>query len=424
MFKLSDRYSLTSLATTGLPDSNGKLFMGNFGTVDLSAVDIVGSSIDTVRQLFFGKPLAETVQKFETFESGEIVDFSHPGYKWHFSKMGKVARYRFKLQNNELGIIILFGSYYEELTKPGQHLKIELSPKLISQCNPQTIWDILHSSVLGLSHSFLLDPEPRGVAIHMAVDWQGYQIPGDFLQNFTTRSTTVRTFDGISELDLSGISEATVSYGKKVALRNYMIGKASGLQTVIYNKSVEIVKSDKKDYFHDQWGIQSKGAHMPDYPVYRLENRLHHSVIREIGHFLGVELESFEQVVPYLTDIWRYALDRNRFDIRKAHIHPLWQLFYEDVQFFLPSESRKISRKKKESVDPLAKNIALVLGNFISIQARYSENTAKRVMAQIRMLPFYTKIVDYYLFRGLSESDIFEAVEKGLALRRLIGKAA
>lgn len=427
MFKLSDRYSLASLSTNGLPDSDGKLFMGNFGTVDLSAVEIVGSSVDTVRQLFYGKPLPEIIDQFEEFKSGDIVKLKTELLSqtdWHFSNMGKVARYRYKLQNNQLGIVILFCSFYTELKDRGQHLKIELSPSFISQRDPVAIWDALHSPFVGLSHLFLEHPEPKGVAIHMAADWQGYQLPDDFIQRFTTRATTVRIFDGISELDLSQISEATVSYGKRLGLRNYMIGKASGLQTVVYNKSVEIVKSDKKDYFHHEWGVQSQGVHNPDYPVYRLENRLHHSVIREIGHFLDVELESFAQVVPYLTDIWRYALDRNRFDIRKAHIHPLWQLFYEDVRFFLPSQSRKLSRKKKESVDPIAKNIALILGNFISIQARYSDCTAKRVMAQIRMLPFYDKIVNYYKFRGMGESDIFETVEKGLALRRLIGKAA
>jgi hypothetical protein len=423
MFKFSDRYSLQSLSTTGLPDSSGKLFMGNFGTSDLTSTEIVGSSLDTIRQLFHGVPLSDTVALFESFESGDIVDFCH-GQKWHFSVMGKVARYRFKLQNNELGIIILFGSYYEKLEQAGQHLKIELSPHFISQRDPVALWDALHSPVIGLSRFFLDNPQPRGVAVHMAVDWQGFRIPSDFLANFVTRSSTVRVFDGISELDLSNISDAAVSYGKNPALRNYMIGKASGLQTVIYNKSVEIVKSDKLDYFHFQWGSQSQGVHNPDLPVFRLENRLHHSVIREIGHFLNTPLESLEQVIPYLSDIWRYALDRNRYQIRKSHIHPLWQLFYEDVSFFLPSESRIISRKKKESVEPLSKNISLVLGNFLSIQSRYVENTPKRVMAQIRMLPFYPQIVDYYANRGMDESNIFQAVERGLSLRRLIGKAA
>jgi len=422
MFKLSDRYSLASLSTTGLPDSTGKLFMSNFGTIDLSNVEIVGSSIDTIRQLFYGSPKLDTVSQFEQFESGEIVQFCH-GQDWHFTTMGKVARYRYKLQNNDLGIVILFGSYYQKLDQEGQHLKIELSPKFISQRDPIAIWDALHSPVVGLSQFFIDNPKPKGVSVHMAADWQGYQLPENFISDFVTRSTTIKTYDGISELDLSGISEATVSYGKRLGLRNYMIGKASGLQSVVYNKSVEIVKSDKKDYFHHEWGVKSEGLHNPDLPVYRLENRFHHSVIREIGHFLDVELESFEQVVPYLTDIWRYGLHRNRFDISKSHIHPFWQLLYEDVQFFLPSESRIISRKKKESVDPIAKNIALIIGNFISIQARYGVS-AKRVMAQIKMLPFYPRIVDYYKFRGMCESDLFEAIERGLSLRRLIGKAA
>lgn len=79
--------------------------------------------------------------------------------------------------------------------------------------------------------------------------------------------------------------------------------------------------------------------------------------------------------------------------------------------------------KKKQSLDPVARNFAHIIGNIISVCARNGFTTS-RVMSQLRLLHFYPEIISYYRSRGLSESDLRLAVEKGLLSRRLIGKAA
>lgn len=425
--KYSERYSLDSLSRGNTQDESGRIFINSSGMTDLTDVDIVGASVDTVRQLFYGLPLPSMVEKLERHaeDKQDIITITdHPqAMKWHFTRMGKVSRYRFKLQNNEEGLVILFGSYFGKLDAEGQHLKVELSPHFISQRSVKKVWQRLHGENFGLSRLFLVNPVPKGVAVHLACDYQGFDLPADFIQRFSTYSRTFRAYDGLAEIDLSDISEAIATYGGKHQAKNYLIGKAASIQMCLYDKGYEIIKSDKVDYFTREWGAFSLGTYDPDKPVRRIEARLHHQVIREIGLGLGVELESFEQVEQYLTDIWRYALERNRMMMDEKTVHPFWQLLLEDVFFYVPAKDLSICRKKKQSVGSIAHNISSVIGNLISIYARQGLKTGT-VMAQLRLLRCYPEIVAYYRSRGLSEDDLRQTVERGLNLRRLVGKAA
>jgi hypothetical protein len=259
--------------------------------------------------------------------------------------------------------------------------------------------------------------------VHLACDYQGFDLPPDFLSRFTTASRIVRTFDGISGIEISDISEASVTYGSENQAKNYLIGKPASIQFTAYDKGYESVKSDKIDYFNEEWGVYTLGEHNPDNVTRRIELRFSHTVIREMGLGMGKSFESFPDVIPFLTDIWRYGLERNRLNQDNNYIHPFWQLLMSDVYFYHPAQNIEISRKKKASVDPIAHNIALVIGNSITICARMGMTT-KQFMRYLRTMPFYQEIVSYYRSRGLTVSDLQQNVEKGLALRRLIGKAA
>ncbi|MCL7422879.1 MAG: hypothetical protein M8364_18470 [Methylobacter sp.] len=425
--KYSERYSIETLSVGLDQDPQGRLFVNSHGVTDLTDVDIIGASVDTVRQLFYGVPLPEMVEKLERHAENhdEIITLTgrSQSMKWHFTRMGKVAKYRYKLQNNEEGLVVLFGSYYGKLDTEGQHLKIELSPHFISQYSVRKIWQRLHGEHFGLSRLFLSNPVPKGVAVHLACDYQGFNLPDDFVQKFSTYSRTFRAFDGLAEIDLSDISEAIASYGGKHQAKNYLIGKVASVQMCLYDKGHEIIKSDKVDYFTREWAAYSIGTYDPDKPVRRIEARLHHQVIREIGLGLGVELESFEQVEQYLTDIWRYALTRNRLMMDEKTVHPLWQLLMQDVFFYVPAKDFNICRKKKVAVDPIARNIASVIGNLVSIYARQGLKTGT-VMAQLKLLRCYPEIVRCYRSRGLNEDDLRQTVERGLNMRRLVGTAA
>jgi len=448
-YKTSQCFSEQSLSQGSAEDPHGRLFFNADTMTDLSNVLICGASVDTVRQLFYGTPDPRLVEKLENHvqmkddiitltdhiiqtlpyslpKSPAMMDaISHDPYynRWHFSRMGKNSGYRYKLQNNQLGLVILYGSYYDKLDHEGQHLKIELSPHFIAGHSTPRLWEYLHTGTYALSGLFLNDPQPKGVAVHLACDYQGFNLPQDFISKFTTNSRTIRTFDGINEIDLSDLTEAAVTYGSENQAKNYLFGKPTAIQFTAYDKGYEAVKSDKIDYFNIEWGVYTLGEHNQQAVTRRIELRFHHTVIREIGLGQDKPFEAFPDLIPYLTDIWRYGLERNRLNQDKNYIHPFWQLLMRDVYFYHPAQNIDITRKKKDSVDPIARNITSIIGNSITICARMGMTT-KKFMIYLRTLPYYPEIITYYRSRGLNESDLRQSVEKGLSMRRLIGKAA
>jgi len=431
--KYSQRYSLGSLALGSEEDQKGLLFANDDGITDLSAVNVVGASVDTVRQLFYGTPKSSFIEKLEQHVEmkDEFIWLTGNDQincdRWHFSRMGKTCGYRYKLQNNAVGLVVLFGSYYGKMDQEGSHLKIELSPHFISQRTVPQIWEYLHGDFVGLSRIFLEEPEAKGVAVHLACDYQGFNLPGDFVRNLVTASRTIRAYDGLASIDLTDFTDAIGTYGREGQEKNYLIGKPIAVQMALYDKSYEIIKSDKVDYCREEWNVYSLGTYDPTQPVRRIEARLHHTVIREIGLGLGLVFEGFNQLAEHLTDLWRYALERNRLMIDgdpKGYLNPFWQLLMQDVVFTVPAQGVKISRKKKEAVDPIARNITSVIGNLVSIMARRNDCTVRHVMRQIHRLHIWPEIQTYYRNRGLDDDDIREQIKNGLEKRRLIGKAA
>jgi hypothetical protein len=154
--------------------------------------------------------------------------------------------------------------------------------------------------------------------------------------------------------------------------------------------------------------------------------RVSHTVVREIGQGIGVNLESFIDVSEYLTDIWRYALKNNRLKIAAESkiLHPFWQLLMEDVIFNVPSKNIKICRKKKESVAAIERNVSQIIGNLVSMCARNHKMTAELILKQLRKTSFYYDIERAYSYRGMGESEILDLIDQGLKRRRMIGKAA
>ena len=433
--KLSDRHSYESLKKGTSGDSKGRLFFNDAGMFDLSSVNILGTSVDTIRQLYHGLPKTELVEWLDN-HTMEFIKIRLPlcsrvvagkhyqkymSFEFAHSRMPKVSKYRHKLQNNELGIIILFGSWYATMDNQGQHLKIELSPKFISARSPSTIQNILNF----IANQVLNDAIPKGCAVHLAFDYQGFDLPENFLDLFSTRSRIIKRYDGLNTLDISSISEAVATYGTNQG--EYLIGKATAVQVSAYDKTREIIKSDKVDYFHDYWDSYTFGDWNKDDTVRRLEMRVPHTAIREIGNALDVELESFLQVSEYLTDIWRYALENNRLHIdqKKKILHPFWQFLLEDVEFLMPSRNLKLVRKKKQDVAAIERNVSQILGNIISVAARNPQVTARHVLSGLKKNRLiYQTIVRSYQQRGKLECEIEFFIEEGLKRRRLKGKAA
>ena len=90
-------------------DANGRLFVdpGNARIVDLSKVRLLHCGVDTVRQLYRGLLRPELLSLFD--KPGAIVDFA--GERWHAGRVSKDSGYQYKLQNADLGFVLLIKNY-------------------------------------------------------------------------------------------------------------------------------------------------------------------------------------------------------------------------------------------------------------------------------------------------------------------------
>lgn len=412
------RYSVESLVMDQ-PDPKGRLFFSDRGIRDLSGVSLLLASVDTVRQLYNGKlsfdlSALDGVNEWRPWDMPGVdrYDPASPlGQSWAVKRLGMASGYRYALMNRQVGLIILLGSYYRELDKEGAHLKVEVSPNFLSACGYEQVQRTLDR----IAFFFLEKPQANGVAVHLALDVQGWEPGSDFLDRFVTRARAIKDFQGIQSAEFDMASVAAV-YGDGETL---MFGRASSLQAAIYRKDREMVVSDKVDFFASRWA----DAWDQEAPVWRIEMRFHHNVVREIGQGMDQDLLTYAQVVPYLHDLWTYALTSHRLTQSKRLVDPFWQLFRDDADFSIPRTGIWIKRKKKQTVASIGRNLAGALGNMITLWARTSL-PEKTIRHQLRSMFFFKELRQFYEGRGWSEYDLFEHIVKEVRLRRLTHKVA
>ena len=116
---------------------NGRVFFDSTTTriTDLSGVRLLHCGVDTVRQLYRGMIRPEIMALFD--KPGTLVDFA--GQRWHSGRVGKDSGYQYKLQNADLGIILLVKNFNAKLDNIGPHLKIEVSPHAIDSLSPERL---------------------------------------------------------------------------------------------------------------------------------------------------------------------------------------------------------------------------------------------------------------------------------------------
>jgi hypothetical protein len=373
--------------------------------------------VDTIRQLYRGTPRADFLAALdEALSSGGGHLVGGPmGWGWHVRKMGKASGYRYSLQNRDQGVIVLVGSYYAALDRDGAHCKIELSPGAIAVRGHQQITELLNTvaaEVLGVS-------KPSGVAVHLAMDVQGWQPPSDLRERFVTRAKRVVSFQAPDSATFQGLDNLAVHYGED---RGWLFGAASALQLAIYNKSVEIVKSDKEDYFRDAWGAYTFGQWDQEATVWRVESRCHHNVVRELGLSLGQVVEQWKDVYPLLGDLWAYALRANRLE-EDGEISAIWEYLVTGWDFGLPARGHALKRKKKDSVGAIGRNIGILLGNLVSLVARQGGG-AVQVLRDLRRLSIWREVEAHYRSCGHTDQSLREKIEDSLRGRLLCSKWA
>ena len=114
--------------------------VANFGIVAnfyRQGLQIVGTFVDTFRQLFRGRVNPDLFTDIEFSLSLNEKTFQLKGVDWLLGKSGKNSGYQYRLQNNELGLVILFKQYHAKADTPASHLKIECSPWFLDARTPE-----------------------------------------------------------------------------------------------------------------------------------------------------------------------------------------------------------------------------------------------------------------------------------------------
>ncbi len=400
------------------PDQTGRLFFNGKGFSDLAELNILRCGVDTVRQLYRGYIKTGLL---DLFENTGMVFFG--GHEWHASRIGRDSGYQFKLQNADLGLVLLIKNFNVKAECSGPHLKIEVSPHIIEENHPGVLQGIMDD----LADLVLDQKQYNQSAVHIALDVQGWIPPSDLVAKMHCRSRTVRQFDTIETMDFDNLS---VTYGRG---ETYMFGSPSSMQLCIYNKTKQAKSTDKLDFWEHVWRKTDNPFedapynYNPDIPVWRIEFRFHHSVIEQFAagtKFKGSDVpcyfKSYHALTQHLDGLLKYGFDSFKFLQTPRYFNPAWTLFMQDVRVKVPVAScldkADYKRHYKTSTGFSGKNIELLIGNAISLAAR-ERLTPQQTIDALQTLPFWPTIKSFYNDKGMGDLDLKDHITKLLKER-------
>lgn len=404
--------------STGELNSQGRIFVNpkTARITDLSGVRLLRLGVDTVRQLYRGKLKPGVCDLFA--EPG-FIEFA--GFMWYASRIGRDSGYQFKLQNNDLGLILLIKNFNCKDDLPGPHLKIEVSPHLIEYHSPDNLQIMLDD----LAQAVLDDPAPNQCAVHLALDVQGWKPPVDTVARMQCRSKKVRDISGIDSIEWA--ANASV-YGNA---ETFMFGAASGVQLSIYNKSKQAKAADRLDYWRTVWGRCYADLDTPLFDpaddVWRIELRYHHSVVtqfaqgsvcKKTGELISTR--TFAEIAPHLQGLWEYGFEAFKLLACPGVYDAAWSLFCFDAVVQSGAEciaqDHHYKRHYKTASGFSGKNIELFLGNFVSILAR-GRTGATKGHEELKKFSGYEIIVQHFQDKGKTERDIYRWLRDKLSER-------
>ncbi|UUY10488.1 hypothetical protein LRS11_10855 [Pseudomonas sp. J452] len=421
MAKAKDFYRIDQLTGALSPESRLFVDPGKVGFVDLSGVRLLRCGVDTVRQLYRGMIRPEIMALFET--PGVIVDFA--GQRWHSGRVGRDSGYQYKLQNADLGFVLLVKNFNAKLDAIGPHLKIEVSPHAIDAFSPERLQERMDFYA---SH-LLTHVERNQCAVHLALDLQGWTPPVDLVARLHCKARTHRDISGINEIHWATKSSV---YGRG---ETSMFGSAGGIQLAIYNKTEQARATDKLDYWESVWKRRDSFDDLdpdnydPEQNVWRVELRYHHSVIQQFASgsvdlHTGqlIETDSFAAFSGHLDGLWRYGLSQFKLLARPGYFEPIWTLMRDDVRVDIAADSlldeTEYKRYYKTSRGFSGKNVELFLGNFISLLAREKVG-AKKAFDRLQNWECWPVIRDHYAAKEMGERDLYKHIKDLLEERHV-----
>ncbi|WP_435101037.1 hypothetical protein [Arhodomonas sp. AD133] len=408
--KAANRVSTESLLN-GEYDPKGRQFLLPSGPRDLRNVRILHTGVDTLRQLYQGTVRTHEIGLLHGQSRwGDESVVTWAGYEWVIGSGGR-SGYRYRLQNNELGLIVLLGSRYKRLQEPGSHLKIECSPHFLKDNPPERVQAELDRIAATLLH----DPTHHAVAVHVAIDVQGWKPPRDFTERIRTRARRKTDHTGFDSLEFVGGETAQRYEGGQ----SYLFGSSSSVQFATYRKDLEAHKRDKLDWWESVWREAAEELDEPSYregkPVWRLEWRFHHNVVQQIQSEDGKGFRAYTDIAPVLTNLFRYGLNLFRLHASPTYADPMWQLLFEDVTIHAEATRFVVRRVQKTPGRGNEKNLVLALGNMLSLYAREGYST-RQVIHHLKSAGFWKDLVAYWQARG---KDPQKVITHGLQKRIL-----
>jgi len=366
---------------------------------DLSDVKILSRHVDTYKQMYSGLLNSTSYQTIrEHVETNPDKPLKLRTFTFKVSRSGSKSGYRFILKNLDLGVVILYGSFYKKINdftnqtdEPCNQLKIECSPHLLVSQTARNTQKLLDN----IAHLLLKDYEPIKPSIHLAVDFQGWQIPDDFEKRFVCRSTNIRRYNSMDKLDMS-LNTFVARYGRGQSI---MWGSNNSLQGIIYNKIDEAQTKGKKDFWQTVWRNKNNGYDDKQI-VNRIEFRFSPDMIKQISDYLqdsgsiNYPITNFVEINKLLTSLFVFALTKQRLNSSSRYIDPFWQLLMQDV-LFNDQPVLDIKRKYTKSVGALHRNITAAVGHVIAICAKknWKEHDVRGMLSDSGLWTLYEEHV-------------------------------
>jgi hypothetical protein len=421
MTKPIDQLRLNRL--TAEEDPKGRLFIdpSTIQFTDLTGVRLLRCGVDTVRQLYRGLIRPEIMALFD--KPGSMVDFA--GERWHSGRVGRDSGYQYKLQNADLGFVLLVKNFNAKLDAIGPHLKIEVSPHALDALSPER----LQLRLDRYASEVMTHVETNQCAVHLALDIQGWKPPVDLVARMHCRARTHRDISGINEINWASKSSV---YGRG---ETSMFGSAGGIQLCIYNKTEQARATDKLDYWESVWKRRDSfddsdpENYNPAQDVWRIEMRYHHSIIQQFasgsvdlqtGQF--IDTSTYSAFAGHLDGLWRYGLGQFRLLVRPGAYEAIWTLIRDDVRVDLPVDSlleeTEYKRHHKTARGFSGKNVELFLGNFVSLLARERVG-AKKAFDRLQTWECWPVIRDHYAAKDMSEYEIYQHIKALLEERHI-----
>jgi hypothetical protein len=399
-----------------LPSAKGRFFLASDKRSkeveywDSRSLSVCHVGVDTVKQLYKGMVKKELFDFVSNAYDMNTPRLSIGGYTWKLGS-GRWGGYRFSLNNPDLGILVLFGSFYTSEKYEGDHLKIEVSPHFILNKNLTDLQDCIDD----FADIFIHMRQYTGVAVHLCVDVQGWQPAVDLDCTLVTRASKVRKYSGQSEMAFERHAIATV-YGQG---ETFTFGGVGSLQFSVYNKSKLIAKNQNvQAYWHTVYSARcivdgvdadlnvpfdGDDSYQPvfkkEVDVWRIEARFHHSVIAQFALGLNQDLRSFKALGKHLTGLWRYSLNNFRYDASPTYIHPVWQFLRDDIVFNHDDNAliyKRIYKKTDFDMPPSHRVLKILFGLLCSCYRRlkYDFDTAYDYLCQSGV---YNALAEMYM---------------------------